>query len=73
VVDGFDIGDSMKKDWLSTEATADALGITPRQLLALRAAGVFKARKHYRKKNPIAHRPTYIWHCDRCAEAIAVE
>jgi len=60
----------MKKDWLNTEATAAALGITSRQLLALRAAGVFKTKEHYRKKNPIAARPTYIWNVVRCAKAI---
>jgi hypothetical protein len=60
----------MKKDWLNTEATAAALGLTPRQLLALRAQGTLKPKVHYRKKNPISHRPTYIWNVVRCAEVI---
>ncbi|WP_103666438.1 hypothetical protein [Pseudanabaena sp. BC1403] len=60
----------MKKDWIPTEQAAVELGITPRQLRKLRLQGVFKAGKHYRKKNPIAARPTYVWHCDRCAKVL---
>jgi hypothetical protein len=60
----------MKKDWLDTAEAADRLGITPRQLLELRKKGVLKSRKHYRKKNPTAYRPTYIWNVERCAEIL---
>lgn len=60
----------MKKDWLSTESAAAAIGITPRQLRELRKQGFFKSGKHYRKMNPTAHRPTYIWNVVRCAEIL---
>ncbi len=60
----------MQKDWIETEQAAFKLGITPRQLLKLRSKGVFKAGKHYRKKNPIAARPTYVWNVDRCEKVL---
>lgn len=60
----------MKKDWLSTTRAAADLGLTPRQLLALRAAGVLESGKHYRKKNPQAARPSYLWHVDRCSKIL---
>lgn len=60
----------MKKDWIETEQAAVELGITPRQLLKLRSKGVFKAGKHWRKKNPIAARPTYIWHVEKCSKIL---
>ncbi len=60
----------MKKDWISTDKAAVQLGITPRQLLKLRSQGIFKIGIHYRKVNPIAYRPSYIWHCERCAKVL---
>lgn len=60
----------MKKDWMETEEAAVKLGIAPRQLRKLRAKGIFKSGKHYRKKNPIASRPTYIWHIERCSKIL---
>ncbi|MDX2254701.1 MAG: hypothetical protein NW214_04215 [Pseudanabaenaceae cyanobacterium bins.39] len=60
----------MKKDWMETEQAALQLGITPRQLLKLRSKGIFKAGKHWRKKNPIAARPTYIWHVEKCSKIL---
>jgi hypothetical protein len=60
----------MKKDWLETDQAAVKLGITRRQLLKLRSKGVFKSGKHYRKKNPIAARPTYIWHVEKCSKIL---
>lgn len=60
----------MKKDWIDTDQAAVQLGITRRQLLKLRLKGVFKAGKHYRKKNPIAYRPTYVWHVERCSKIL---
>jgi hypothetical protein len=60
----------MKKDWIDTDQAAFQLGITRRQLLKLRLQGVFKAGKHYRKKNPIAYRPTYVWHVERCSKIL---
>jgi hypothetical protein len=70
MVDALIGGDSMKKNWFPTNEAAIELGITTRQLLNLRSQGIFKSGKHYRKKNPISHRPTYLWHCDRCAEIL---
>lgn len=60
----------MKKDWIETEQAALQMGITPRQLLKLRSKGVFKAGKHYRKKNPIAARPSYLWHVEKCSKIL---
>ena len=60
----------MKKDWIETDQAAVQLGITPRQLLKLRSKGIFKAGKHWRKKNPIAARPTYVWHAERCSKIL---
>jgi len=60
----------MKKNWLETEKAALQMGITPRQLLKLRSKGIFKAGKHYRKKNPVAYRPTYIWHVEKCSKIL---
>jgi hypothetical protein len=56
--------------WLDTEEAAQELGITPRQLLKLRKLGIFKWGKHYRKKNPYAARPSYVWHVKKCLEII---
>jgi len=60
----------MKKDWIETTQAAEQLGITSRQLLELRRQGHFKSGKHYRKKHPAAHRPTYLWHVERCSEIL---
>jgi hypothetical protein len=60
----------MKKDWVNTEQAALQLGITPRQLRELRKQGFFKSRKHYRKMNPTAYRPTYIWHVENCSKIL---
>ncbi len=60
----------MKKDWIDTDQAAVELGITRRQLLELRRQGHFKAGQHYRKKNPTAHRPTYIWHVEKCSKIL---
>ena len=60
----------MKKDWIDTDQAALQLGITPRQLLKLRSKGVFKAGKHWRKKNPIAARPAYVWHVEKCSKIL---
>lgn len=60
----------MKKDWLETDQAAVQLGITPRQLLKLRSKGIFKVGRHYRKKNPVAARPTYIWHVEKCSKIL---
>jgi len=60
----------MNTDWMDTDLAAIELGITRRQLLKLRLKGVFKSGKHYRKKNPIAARPTYVWHIERCSKIL---
>ncbi len=60
----------MNKNWLDTDRAAEALGITPRQLRQLRKNGIFKAGKHYRKKNPTAARPAYIWHVEKCLKIL---
>jgi len=60
----------VKKDWLDTDRAAVKLGITPRQLRELRKQGFFKAGKHYRKKNPLAARPAYIWHVEKCLKIL---
>lgn len=56
--------------WASTVLAAKELGITPRELLALRAKGVLKRKQHYRVKNPIAARPTYVWNIPNCEETL---
>jgi hypothetical protein len=64
-------GDGVKQgDWIDTDQAALQLGITRRQLLKLRSKGIFKAGKHYRKKNPIAARPAYIWHVEKCSKIL---
>lgn len=45
--------------WLETSAAAAELGLTPRQLRALRLH--MEAGKHYRVKNRQAARPEYLW------------
>lgn len=60
----------MKKDWADTDQAALQLGITPRQLRELRKRGVFKSGKHYRKKNPQAANPRYVWHIERCSKIL---
>lgn len=60
-------------DWLSTREAAIALGVSHGQMLRLRDQDVFKSGKHYRKKNPIAARPSYVWHIDRCGDALSYE
>lgn len=60
----------MKKDWISTEKAAEALGLSVSQLYNLRSQGVFKRRKHYKTKNPIASRPTYLWNVEECEKVL---
>lgn len=50
--------------WLETSAAAAELGLTPRQLRALRLQ--MKAGKHYRVKNPRSARPEYLWKVEQC-------
>lgn len=60
-------------EWLSTHQAAMQLGISASLLLRLRSEGFFKIKTHYRKKNPRSARPTYIWHIDRCGDALGYE
>ena len=55
--------------WFSTTAAAEALNLSPKQLLRYRKT-IFKARRHYLLKNPTAYRPTYTWHVDRCRKVL---
>lgn len=51
--------------WKSTNEAALELGLTPRALRELRAT--LTHGRHYRLKNPISARPTYVWHVETIA------
>jgi hypothetical protein len=66
-------GRPLSKQWMNSNDAAAHLGISPRQLRKLRTEGLFKLGTHYRIiSKPGAARPTYLWHGDRCAEALEV-
>lgn len=63
----------MISQWLETSKAACVLGVSKNTLLKLRSIGVLTAKKHYRKKNPVAARPSYIWNIEKCGEAMSFE
>ncbi len=59
--------------WQDTKTAAEALGISPRHLRHLRSQGLFKIAKHYRvASGPLSARPTYLWHVERCGQALEI-
>ncbi len=60
-------------NWVSTSEAVKHLGISKALLLKLRVQGVLKPKTHYRKKNPIASRPTYLWNIDQCGDTLSHE
>ena len=59
--------------WVDSNTAAQALGISPRHLRKLRLQGLFKLGKHYRIPcGPLAARPTYLWHVERCGQALEI-
>jgi len=63
----------MISDWKKTSEAAMILSISGKTLLKLRKNGVLLSKKHYRKKNPTAARPTYLWNIETCGEALGHE
>ncbi|MEL6260476.1 MAG: hypothetical protein AAFR12_05355 [Cyanobacteria bacterium J06626_6] len=55
--------------WLSTTKTANQIGVTAKFLRENRLS-LFKPGRHYKLKNPNAHRPTYLWHAERCDQVL---
>lgn len=60
-----------RSSWLPTTKAAQSLGITPRQLRALRAGGLFKLGRDYRIiTRPGSLRPTYQFNIKACNLAL---
>ena len=60
-----------KSCWADTNTAAEALGLKSRHLRKLRLQGLFKLGKHYRvASGPMSARPTYLWHVERCGQAL---
>lgn len=57
--------------WVETDIAVEFLGITARQLRAIRVQ--LKAGYHYRVKNPKAVRPRYLWHVARIEPVLVPE
>lgn len=53
--------------WISTADAARELGVSAKFLLRQRNQ-LFKKNQHWRSKNPLAWRQTYLWHIKRCEE-----
>ena len=57
------------KTWVTTSELATDHGVSPQTLHRLRKMGLFN-RRDYKVKNPLAARPTYLFHRQRCLKKL---
>ena len=51
----------MEPEWLSTVRMAEILGVHRSTLLNNRKSGYLRKGQHWRKKNPLSSRGTFLW------------
>lgn len=59
-----------KGDWVTTTELADLHGVDRQTIHRLRALKYFEKKKEYKLKNPLAARPTYLYHRQRCLKKL---
>jgi hypothetical protein len=57
-------------EWKTTAEICQILNCSGRHLYNLRAQGILKFKKHWKVKNPHAARLTYLYHEQRCQDAL---
>lgn len=57
-------------EWVTTAELCQLLNCSDRHLFNLRVQGVLKRGMHWKVKNPKASRLTYLYHSQRCQQAL---